>query len=104
MSCISNRILFSCLSVAGTVGLVSFANPASAAPIDGARQASVVTADLDLTHAAGQATFERRVAAAARTVCGDATLETASMVTSCRRTAAAQARRDAGLDRVAMID
>lgn len=101
MTSLRHRIVFSFLSIVGTVGLVSFSNPVSAAPIDGVRRATVVTADLDLRNAAGQATFDRRVAAAARTVCAEQGAQTTVAETNCRRLALTQARRDAGLVDVA---
>ncbi|MFS0773055.1 UrcA family protein [Sphingomonas sp. 1P08PE] len=97
MTSFRNHVAFSCLSIVGTIGLVSFSNPANAAEVDGVRQATVLTADLDLGNSAGQATFERRIGAAARIVCAEQSRDRASAETACRRNAVTQARRDAGL-------
>lgn len=104
MTSLRNRIVFSCLSIVGTAGLVSFSNPAWAMPavsVDGVRQASVFTADLDLSKQAGRATFDHRVNAAARSVCAEDTRAASAAEAACRRDALAQARRDAGIVDVA---
>lgn len=101
MTTFRNRIVFACLSLAGTAGLMSFSDPSSAASIGEARKATVVTADLNLAAAAGRATFDRRVAAAADQVCSQPTRTIESNETACRRDVLAQARRDAGIADVA---
>lgn len=101
MTSFRNRLAFSCLSIVGTAGLVSFSSPGSAASIDGVRRATVVVADLDLRKPSGQASFERRVAFAARTVCAEQNRFATAAEVACRRDAVAQARREAGLVDVA---
>lgn len=59
MTTFRNRVVFACLSMAGTAGLVSFSNPA-AVPVGEARRAPVAVAGLDLAAPADRATVARR--------------------------------------------
>ncbi|WP_019516221.1 UrcA family protein [Sphingomonas sp. Mn802worker] len=91
-----NRVVFSTLSIVATAGLVSFSSPAAASDV-AVRQTSIATADLNLRNPAGQATFERRAAAAARTVCAEQAPFQTSSEANCRRNAVLQARAAVGL-------
>lgn len=86
-----------CAAASGlfAAGLVAFAAPAHArsVPVDTVPQRIVASADLNLASPAGRATLERRVSAAASSVCSEATVPT-----QCRRDAMSRAMREAGLD------
>jgi hypothetical protein len=64
MTTLRHRVVFACLSIVGTVGIVSFSNPVSAAPVDGARRAPLATVAPDLRQPTGPATSAHRTDAA----------------------------------------
>ena len=85
------RIVSSALFAALAVAAVS---PAAAAPLDASHQLEVATRDLDLTDTRDVARLNRRVAIAARQICGTyeaRTLPSAAIAKACVTEAVADA-------------
>jgi UrcA family protein len=87
------------LTALGAAALAASAlsTPAAAGPADDGTRVAVSYAGLDLSRPADAARFDRRIRAAARTVCSDAPmldLGVAARVQACEDSAIARARAD----------
>lgn len=89
------RTISALAALAFTVGTLALSTPVRAAPAED--QVSVRIGDLDLSSARGAATFDRRVRAAARQICGwipVVDLDMRSQVAECQESVVAGARQE----------